>query len=132
MKGTCCFSLKNGKAAKVYLSSYATKTNRKKLANAYSGKHELIYICQINEDIDVIAKSSSGKALIFNTSLLNSKSSRDTIGVQVMNLKENEIMENAISIKEDDLKKYKKYISLKIPASGISSKDLMNIDQLKL
>ena len=103
-----------------------------KQTDAYSGKHELIYICQINEDIDVIAKSSSGKALIFNTSLLNSKSSRDTIGVQVMNLKENEIMENAISIKEDDLKKYKKYISLKIPASGISSKDLMNIDQLKL
>ena len=131
-EGYMLFFFKNGKAAKVYLSSYATKTNRKKLANAYSGKHELIYICQINEDIDVIAKSSSGKALIFNTSLLNSKSSRDTIGVQVMNLKENEIMENAISIKEDDLKKYKKYISLKIPASGISSKDLMNIDQLKL
>ena len=34
--GWMLFSFENGKCAKIDLGSYATKTNRKKLANAYS------------------------------------------------------------------------------------------------
>lgn len=131
-EGYMLFFFKNGKAAKVPLNSYETKTNRKKLANAYSGKQEICSMTFIKNDTFTVVRSSAGKSLIFNTALLLPKASRDTIGVQVMTLKGSNIVENAEIIDEDDLTKFKKYISAKIPASGIASKDLMNINQLKL
>ena len=45
--GDLLFVFANGKAARVPLSAYATKTNRKKLQNAYSGKSPLVQILQI-------------------------------------------------------------------------------------
>ena len=44
------FFFDNGKAAKVTLSSYATKTNRKKLINAYSDKSPLVAAYYITDD----------------------------------------------------------------------------------
>lgn len=41
-KGMLLFAFENGKAAKVPLESYATKTNRKKLTGAYSDKSPLV------------------------------------------------------------------------------------------
>ena len=40
--GNILFFFENGKVAKVPIKSYETKTNRKKLANAYSDKSPLI------------------------------------------------------------------------------------------
>lgn len=131
-EGYMLFFFTNGKAAKVPLNSYETKTNRRKLANAYSGKQELCGIMFIKEDTNVIVRSSAGKALIFNTALLTPKSTRDTIGVQVMTLRGGNVLEGADIISEEDLVKFKKYISAKIPAAGITSKDLMNLSQMKL
>lgn len=131
-EGFMLFFFRNGKAAKVSLASYETKTNRKKLANAYSGKQELCDIIFIKEDTNIIVKSSSGKALIFNTALLTPKASRDTIGVQVMTLRGESVLESAEIVNECDLAKFKKYVSSKIPVAGMSSKDLMNLSQMKL
>ncbi|MCI7803814.1 MAG: DNA topoisomerase (ATP-hydrolyzing) subunit A [Oscillospiraceae bacterium] len=131
-EGYMLFFFTNGKAAKVPLNSYETKTNRRKLANAYSGKQELCGIMFIKEDTNVIVRSSAGKALIFNTALLTPKSTRDTIGVQVMTLRGGNVLEGADIISEEDLAKFKKYVSAKIPAAGMTSKDLMNLSQMKL
>lgn len=130
--GYMMFFFRNGKAAKVPLNSYETKTNRRKLANAYSGKQELCGIMFIKEDTNIIVRSSAGKALIFNTALLTPKAARDTIGVQVMTLRGDSVLESADIISETDLAKFKKYVSSKIPAAGMTSKDLMNLNQMKL
>ena len=66
-KSNFIFAFENGKLAKIPLESYATKTNRKKLINAYSDNSKLIKILQIAEDIDMVAYSNVGKILVFNT-----------------------------------------------------------------
>ena len=58
------FAFENGKVAKIDLKSYETKTNRKKLANAYSDVSTLIYISHILEDIELVAFSSLDKVLV--------------------------------------------------------------------
>ena len=60
-KGMLLFAFENGKAAKVPLESYATKTNRKKLTGAYSDKSPLVGLLYIPEDEEVLFKASSGK-----------------------------------------------------------------------
>jgi len=76
----------NGKCAKVPLSSFETKTKRKKLQNAFNISSPLVGIFKVSEDCDFILSSSAGKSLIFNTALILPKSTRDTQGVQVMRL----------------------------------------------
>ncbi len=77
----------NGKAAKVPLSAYETKTNRKKLANAYTAKAKLIKMFLTAENTDILVRSTNGRAIVFNTGMILPNSARDTIGVQVMTLK---------------------------------------------
>jgi DNA gyrase subunit A len=76
----------NGKCAKVPLSSFETKTKRKKLQNAFNTASPLVAIFKIAADCDFILNSSAGKSLIFNTALILPKTTRDTQGVQVMRL----------------------------------------------
>lgn len=86
----------------------------------------------IKEDKYITIRSSAGKALIFNTALLLPKSSRDSIGVQVMTLRGKNVIEAVESTNQESLDKFGKYISSKIPAAGIASKEIMNLNQLKL
>ncbi|MGN0621091.1 MAG: DNA gyrase subunit A [Porcipelethomonas sp.] len=131
-EGYVLFFFENGKAAKVSLKSYETKTNRKKLANAYSGKSKLCGIIFVREDTDILLKSTAGKVIIFNTSLINVKAARDTIGVQVMTLKGKNSLESAEIADERILTGLKKYIVKNVPASGMGGKDLVEFNQLSL
>jgi len=91
-KGYMLFAYENGKIAKIHLNSYATKTNRKKLANAYSDIDKLVHMQYLAEDMDLVAISSINKVLVFNTSSINPKASRDSQGVQVLASKKNSRM----------------------------------------
>ena len=71
--GYMLFSFQNGKSAKIPLSSYATKTNRKKLANAYSDLSPLCDVRFLQEDRELVAFSSIDKVLIFNTAEINAR-----------------------------------------------------------
>jgi len=71
--GFMLFVFENGKAAKVELSAYSTKTNRRKLLNAYSDKSPLVAALQLPEDGDVLLTASSGRMLLFNTGLIAPK-----------------------------------------------------------
>lgn len=77
----------DGKVAKIALKAYETKQNRSMLKNAYADK-KAIYFNHIYEDIDLIAESSIDKVVLFNTSMINSKTSKTTIGVQVQKQKD--------------------------------------------
>ncbi len=130
--GYMLYVFKNGKVAKVPLSLYETKTNRKKLANAYSSKQELCTMMYISDDENVLVTSSDGRAVAFNTALITPKSTRDTIGVQVMTLKNKIQIESASIMEEVEVEKFKKDFTTKIPSTGITAKKLMSIEQLKL
>jgi DNA gyrase subunit A len=116
--GWMLFSFENGKSAKIDLESYATKTNRKKLANAYSDKSPVIDIRYLESDVELVAYSNIKKVLIFNTSNINPKSSRDSQGVQVLKEKKGSYMCAIKSIEASGIKKPEYYRTKAIPAVG--------------
>ncbi|MGN0665442.1 MAG: DNA gyrase subunit A [Huintestinicola sp.] len=122
----------NGKAAKVPLNAYETKTNRRKLANAYTSKAKLVKLMFISDNADVLVTSTNSRAIVFNTALILPKTTRDTIGVQVMTLKAKSRVENACIVAPEKLEGMKKYIVKSVPAAGCLSKDLDDPDQLTL
>ena len=86
-KGYMLFAFENGKIAKVELSSYATKTNRKKLIGAYSIKSPLVYIEAIPDDAEYLCATTASRMLIVNTAMVAPKAARDTQGVQALSMK---------------------------------------------
>lgn len=128
--GYIVFVFENGKVAKVPLSAYETKTNRKKLANAYSSKSKLIDIFYIKEHADIMLRSTNGRMIIFNTALLLPKSTRDTIGVQAMTLKSKSTVEKAFIVYEETMQELSKFTTKSIPVAGSFAKDIEDPDQI--
>lgn len=126
---TLVIFFKNGKCAKIPLSSYETKTKRKKLQNAYSDLSELVGMFVISEDCDFMLKSTAGKVIMFNSALVLAKSTRDTQGVQVMRLTKAELASVRLS-SEVEIEDAEKFRIKSIPAAGIVSDE--DIDQIKL
>ena len=113
----------NGKAARLDIAAYETKTNRKKLINAYSDKSPLVAAFTISEDINVAMFSSDGRAMVFNTSLLQLKTSRSTQGVAVMSLKKNHRLVTAAPLEETVIKNVSRYRVRSLPAAGALLRD---------
>ena len=128
--GYIVFVFENGKVAKVPLSAYETKTNRKKLSNAYSSKSKLIDIFYIKEHADIMLRSTNGRMIIFNTALLLPKSTRDTIGVQTMTLKSKSTVDKAFIVSEETLQELSKFTIKSIPVAGSFAKDIEDPDQI--
>lgn len=128
-KETLIAFFKNGKCAKVPLSSYETKTKRKKLSGAYSDLSELVEMFVISDEADFILKSSAGKVIMFNTALVLPKAARDTQGVQVMRLTKAELA-GAYLAENTELKDAESYRIKTIPSAGVMSD--ADIDQIKL
>ncbi len=108
----------NGKAARIELSAYETKTNRRKLVGACSDKSPVKAVMLIGEEFDVACYSSDGRAMIFNTALLQPKTSRSTQGVAVMSLKAKRVLERALPLKDSDIQNAARYRVRSIPAAG--------------
>lgn len=121
--GYMLFSFVNGKCAKIPLSSYATKTNRKKLINAYSNESPLCDIRFLREDRELVAFSDINKVLIFNTANINPKATRDSGGVQVMKSKNGSIMVKIKELDEVNFTDFDYYRTKNIPAVGCYLKD---------
>ncbi len=130
--GYIVFFYENGKAAKVPLKSYETKTNRRKLANAYSDKSPLVAAVFVGDDCDILLRSSSGHTLLFNTALLLPKATRDSQGVQVMNLRKKAVLASAAAVGDDEREDLEKYRSKSVPAAGKPAKELGDTNQLTL
>ncbi len=117
-KGFVLFVFENGKCAKVPLSSYETKTNRKRLANAYSDKSRLVGIVHLPEEQELVVYSNDGRALIFATAQLAEKSTRSTLGVQILTLRKNRLLERVCTLEEANLANQSRYRAKSIPSSG--------------
>ncbi len=108
----------NGKAARLECSAYETKTNRKKLVNAYSDKSPLAAVIPLAGETDIACYSSDDRALVFNTSLLQAKTSRTTQGVGVMSLKAKRALVRAVPVSETQIKNISRYRVRSLPAAG--------------
>lgn len=117
-EGWMLFSFENGKCAKIDLASYETKTNRKKLANAYSDLSPLADIRYLPADTDLVAYSSINKVVVFNTGKINPKSTRNSQGVQVMKEKKGSFMCDVMTIEEAGIQNPDYYRVNTIPAVG--------------
>ena len=112
------------------MKSYETKTNRKKLAKAYSEKSPLVAAIFTAEDSDILLRTTSGHALVFNTGMILPKSTRDSQGVQVINLRKKALLSSAAIISPEELPELEKYRSKSVPAAGKPAKELGDSNQL--
>lgn len=117
-KGILVFGFENGKIAKVPLEAYYTKTNRKKLVNAYSDKSPLTDVIFIEEDREIMLKSSGGRVLLVHTGAINLKTSKNTQGVAVMRMKKGQYLESLEVYPEDLFSKPTRYRTKTFPALG--------------
>ena len=122
-KGFILFFFENGKAAKVPLSAYETKTNRKKLTGAYSDKSPLVTAMTLEEDAQIALYSSDGRASIFSTAQLLPKTTRNTQGVAVMTLKKKAVLQNAVLLENSGIVNPGRYRTKTIPSAGTLLKE---------
>ncbi|NLX64975.1 MAG: topoisomerase IV [Clostridiaceae bacterium] len=115
--GYFLFAYENGKMSKVPVSSYETKTNRRKLSNAYNDLSPLVDIFYLEEDKDFVAFSSIDKVLVFNTSQINPKTTRDSQGVWVLKSKRGSTLRKILPLSDAGLKD-PEYYRANIPAIG--------------
>ena len=130
--GFMLFFFENGKVAKVEMSAYQTKQNRKKLLNAYSDKSPLTAALYVREDCEVLLTASSGRMLLFHTGLIAPKATKNTQGVQAMNLKKGQRLLRVQLYEEGMLQKPNRY-KKNLPALGALPEAGENAgEQLKL
>ena len=116
--GYMLFFFENGKVAKVAMKGYETKTNRKKLINAYSVKSALVAAVYIKEDAEFAIYSSNRRVLLFNSGAIASKAAKDTQGVAVMTQKKGHRVIKVVQYKEGDFLKPHRYRTRNLPAAG--------------
>ena len=108
----------NGKAARIELSAYETKTNRRKLVGACSDKSPIVAVMKIERETDMVCQSSDGRTLIFNTAQLQPKTSRSTQGVGVMSLKPKRSVVSCVPLAETAIVNTARYRVKTLPAAG--------------
>ena len=128
-KGFVLFFFENGKAAKVPLSAYETKTNRKKLTGAYSDKSPLVTAMVLEEDAQIALYSSDGRAAVFSTAQLLPKTTRNTQGVAVMTLKKKAVLRDARLLEESGIANPGRYRTKTIPSAGMLLKEEDSADK---
>lgn len=116
--GNMLYMFENGKAAKVPLNAYKTKTNRKKLINAYSAKSPLIYVVKIDVDSDFVLTRDFDKACLFNTELIPLSTTKNAGGIQVYTIKKNSQITRVCPVADFNSDNTEYYRTTKLPSTG--------------
>ena len=122
-KGFVLFVFENGKAAKVPLSAYETKTTRRKLTGAYSDKSPVKSILAFQTDAQIALYTTDGRAAIVSTALLLPKTTRNTQGVAVVSLKKKAALQNAVTVEASGIVNQSRYRSRTVPTAGAILKE---------
>ena len=117
-QGFVLFFFENGKAAKVPLNAYETKTNRKKLTGAYSDKSPLVKVLALTGDTEVAVYSTDGRAAIFSTAQLLPKTTRNTQGVAVLTLRKKAALSGASPLVDSGIIGESRYRVKTLPSAG--------------
>ena len=115
--GYMLFIFDNGRIAKVPLSSYQTKTNRKKLIKAYCEKFPLHTVLFIKEETELLLHSTNGRMLIVNTAAIPAKTTKDNGGIAVMTQKKGQRISEAVFY-HGTLEGDHRYRTRNLPAAG--------------
>ncbi|MBE6787660.1 MAG: topoisomerase IV [Ruminococcaceae bacterium] len=116
--GNMVFVFDNGRISRVPLSSYVTKTNRKKLIKAYCEKFPLHTVLYVKEDCDLLLKSSNGRMLIVNTASIPAKPTKDNGGIAVMTQKKGQRISEVLIYEKGTLDSEHRYRTKNLPAAG--------------
>jgi DNA gyrase subunit A len=116
--GSMLFAFANGKIARVPLSAYSTKSNRKKLTGAYSDKSPLVTTLFFDSEREAAAFTSDSKALVFSTTQLTLKMTRDTQGVQVVTLRSKSELTRIVWFEDSGIESPSGYKYGALPAAG--------------
>ena len=113
----------NGKVARIPMSAYETKTNRRRLTGAYSDKSPLVAVLPLKEPGEYVLRTSEGRALIFKSDALAPKASRTTQGVAVMTPKKKHVVDFAAPLSETQIQNVSRYRTRTLPAAGALLKE---------
>lgn len=119
-KGEMLFTFENGKIAKVSLSNYETKTNRKKLVGAYGNKSPICDIRLLPDgDKDIVILSDNNRILTVNTEKIPLKATKSTQGIQIITLrKKGSKVIKVLDKDECTIEGVERYRPKNIPAAG--------------
>lgn len=131
-KGFMFFGFENGKVAKIDLSSYETKTRRKKLTGAYSIKEPLVGMLFAETDVTLLIKATSGKVLLLDTARIAAKTARDSIGVQVMTVKGKNVVSTMKVFEDGMIDNAHHYYPRSIPSAGYTPREEDIMTQITL
>ncbi len=129
--GDLLFAFANGKIARIPLAAYETKTNRKKLINAYSASSPLVAVRYLPPETaeELVAISDIRKAIVFNTDMIPLKATRTSQGVQVLKSKKGSVMTMLVSLPESGIAEPRYYRNKNLPAVGTFLKDDTLVDR---
>ncbi len=122
-QGFVLFFFENGKAAKVPLSAYETKTNRRKLTGAFSDKSPVCRILCLREDAQIALYTSDGRAAIVSTAQFLPKTTRNTQGVAAVSLKKKAVLQDAVPLEASGIVNQSRYRSKSVPTPGAVLKE---------
>jgi DNA gyrase subunit A len=124
------FIFENGKGVRVPEKAYETSSVRRKLKGVFSNASPIVAVFSEQEKnpFEIMLVSSEDRAIIIKTSLIPIKSTKTSIGVQLMTLKKNHKLTGALADFESVYENTKGYRKLKLPATGtlLSEKDIKN------
>ena len=130
--GYMVFVFENGRISKVPMSSYQTKTQRKKLIKAYCEKYVLHSIFHIKADREILLKSSNGRMLIVNTAQIPSKASKENGGIAVMTQKKGQRISEVLLYEKGTMESEHRYRTRNLPAAGSKRPSNEGAEQTKL
>ena len=116
--GHMLFFFASGKCAKIPLSSYATKQNRRKLLKAYSDKEPLALMLYLPEETELAIRTSASRMLLVGTAQIAAKTTRDSQGVAVVTLKKNQTIVSVVPADTLELANPHRYRVRSLPATG--------------
>ena len=124
--GHMLFVYESGKCAKIPLEGYATKTNRKKLVNAFSAKEPLAAILDLPAEEELAIQTSAGRLLLVHSAQIPAKQTKTTQGVAVVTLKKNQSIRRVRRACAMELANPHRYRVRTLPAAGalLRSEDL--------
>ena len=123
----------NGKIGRVALASYATKTKRRRLTGACSDKSPLVCALRLDGEGEIALFTSEGRCLVFDSALLQPKTSRSTQGVAVARMKPKCRVTDAMPAEAAHVGNLPRYRMRSLPALGaLLREEDRGVEQLKL
>ncbi len=134
-KGELIFCFENGKAAKVPLAAYQTKTNRKKLTGAFSAKSPMVemFFLPEGEQTEIVLFSDSGRAVAVKSDKIPLKTTRSTQGVNIMSSRKGSVVSRCVLAAESGIINMSRFRTRTYPAVGalVRESDL-GIEQISI